>query len=138
MTEAKGVVTALDGAYAEVRMDEVGCGRCHEEGGCGGTNLATMLCRTPRVFRVLNPGGTQIGDHVTVVVAAGAVRRTALLAYGLPLAALFLGAFVGSAFLGDLAAIAGALVGLLGGWGVAHAVQRGRGLDVQSQPYIRH
>ena len=43
MIEAKGIVVSVEGAQAEVRLDETGCGRCHEEGGCGGHNLGAML-----------------------------------------------------------------------------------------------
>ena len=54
-----------------------------------------------------------IGDHVTVAIAAGSVRRTANLAYGIPLAAIISGALLGTQFGGDAGAMLGAGTGLL-------------------------
>ena len=113
MIDAQGTVTELDGGYAVVRMDEAGCGRCHEKGGCGGANIGTMLCTTPRTFRVLNPDQAAVGDQVQVVIAAGVLRRSAAYAYGLPLLALFGGALLGSALAGEPGAIIGAVSGLI-------------------------
>jgi sigma-E factor negative regulatory protein RseC len=138
MIEASGTVTAQDGRYAIVLMDETGCGRCHEEGGCGGNNLGKMFCRTPRTFRVLNPGNAAIGARVTIAIAEGAVRRSALLAYGLPLLALFVGAVGGSALAGEAGAIAGAIGGLLFAWLVLRYPRLLGKLDQHSQPYIRY
>ena len=101
MIDAPGTITALDGEYVIVRMEETGCGRCHEDGGCGGNNLGKMFCSTPRTFRVLNPGAAGVGERVNVVIADGAIRRSALLAYGLPLVALFAGALAGLVLGGD-------------------------------------
>ena len=116
MLEATGTITALDGAYATVRMDETGCGRCHEEGGCGGNNFGKMLCSSPQSFRILNPGNAPLSSRVTVVIADGAVRRSALLGYGMPLLALFAGAAGGMALLGEAGAIGGAIIGLGAAW----------------------
>ena len=77
MIDAQGTITAVNGDTAEVLMDETGCGRCHEEGGCGGHNIGKMLCASPRTFQVVNPGNSAVGDRVTVVIAEGAVRRSA-------------------------------------------------------------
>ena len=138
MSEAHGTVAGLDGDHAIVRMDEAGCGRCHEEGGCGGHNLGNLLCRTPRTFRVPNPGRSRIGDRVVVCIAEGAVRRSALRAYGLPLLSLLLGAVIGSLLGGDVGAIGGAVGGLLLAWQGLRHVQRRSVPDPRSQPYIRY
>lgn len=101
MIDAPGIVTALDGDFAIVRMEESGCGRCHETGGCGGNNIGRLFCSAPRSFRVLNPGKSSPGDRVVVAIDEGALRRSALMCYGLPLLALFIGAFCGSALAGE-------------------------------------
>lgn len=137
MIDAAGTITALDGAYAIVRMDEAGCGRCHEEGGCGGANIGKMLCSTPRVFRVLNPQNASVGNRVTIVIAEGAVRRSALLGYGLPLFALFVGAMGGMTLAGEGGAIVGAAIGLLIAWAVLRYCQYCTKSDSRFQPYIR-
>ena len=138
MIDAQGTITAVNGDTAEVLMDETGCGRCHEEGGCGGNNLGKMLCASPRTFRVLNPGNSAVGDRVTVVIAEGAVRRSALLAYVVPLLALFIGALGGSALAGEFGAIIGAVSGLLGAWLILRYVQARSTPERNSQPYIRY
>ena len=138
MIDATGTITALDGDYAIVSMDETGCGRCHEEGGCGGNNLGKMLCSAPRVFRVLNPGNSSVGDRVTISIAEGAIRSSAILAYGLPLLSLFAGAFGGLAVGGDAGAIAGSIVGLLGSWMGVRYFQLRKTPDQRSEPYIKY
>lgn len=138
MIDAQGTVVARDGDHAIVRMDEAGCGRCHEEGGCGGNNLGKMLSRAPRTFRVLDPGKSAIGDCVTVVIAEGVVRRSAISAYGLPLLVLFLGAIGGSFLAGETGAILGSLAGLLCSWMVLRYVHLCRESDSRFQPFIKY
>jgi sigma-E factor negative regulatory protein RseC len=138
MIDAAGTITALDGDYAMVRMDETGCGRCHEEGGCGGNNIGKMFCTTPRTFRVLNPGHSDIGDHVNIVITEGVVRRSAVLAYGLPLLALILGALAGSKLAGEIGAIVGSFSALLFSWLALHFAQLKVRPDQRTQPYIRY
>jgi len=138
MIDAPGTVTALDGEYAVVRMDETGCGRCHEPGGCGGQNIGKMFCSAPRVFRVLNPKKATIGARVMIAIAEGAVRRSAAFAYGLPLLALFSGVFIGSTIAGEPGAIVGAISGLVLAWMGLHFVNRLHSPDQRFQPYIRN
>lgn len=138
MSDAKGVVSSIDGDYAIVQMDEAGgCGRCHEDGGCGGNNLGKMLCSTPKTFRVLNSGQASAGDRVTVSIDDGAIRHSAILAYGLPLALLFVGAFSGLYFAGETGAICGSILGLCAAWLVLRYSQVCRKPDPRSQPYIK-
>ena len=138
MIDAKGTITAVNGDTAEVLMDETGCCRCHEEGGCGGHNLGKMLCASPRLFQVLNPGKSAVGDRVTIVVAEGAVRRSALLVYVVPLLALLVGALGGSALAGEVGAIVGAVGGLLGAWLILRYAQAHSAPDRHSRPHIRY
>lgn len=106
-------VVSLDGTMAVVEVAQGGCGRCHEEGGCGGQQLTQMFCSGPRSYRVDNTLGAEIGEQVTLGVKDGALRRSANLAYGLPVAALIIGAIAGSAVAGDLGAMLGAIGGLV-------------------------
>jgi sigma-E factor negative regulatory protein RseC len=136
--DASGTITALDGGYATVLMDETGCGRCHEPGGCGGNNIGKMFCHSPRTFHLANPGNLGVGDRVSVAIAEGAVQRSAMLAYGVPLLALFVGALGGSAVAGEMGAIVGAISGLFCAWlGLRFAQGRGKP-DLRLQPYIRY
>ena len=138
MIDALGTITALDGDYALVLMDESGCGRCHEQGGCGGNNLGKMFCSAPRTFRVLNPRNSVIGERVTIAIAEGVVRRSATLVYGLPLLALFVGALAGSALAGETGAIVGSTIGLLFSWLMLRYAQQRMVPDHRSQPFIRY
>ncbi len=137
MIGVTGTVVSLDGDYAFVRMDEVGCGRCHEEGGCGGNNIGRMFCSSPRLFRVRNPGKSAVGDHVSIVIEAGVVRRSAALAYGLPLLLLFLGAFSGLFFAGETGAIIGAVLALSCSWLVLRRFDRLRPPNQGVEAYIK-
>lgn len=135
--EVWATVTGVDGEHATIRVEETGCGRCAEPGGCAGRHLGRMLCRTPRDFRVLNPERCVVGQRVRVSVAEGSVLRGAGWAYGLPLLALFVGSLLGSAVGGEPGAITGAAAGLTGGWLALRHVQRRTHDDPRWQPSIR-
>lgn len=106
------VIRALEGRDAVVEVEAGGCGRCHEKGGCGGQQLTQMFCNNPKTYRVNNALGANVGDRVTVAIAAGSVRRTANLAYGIPLIATIIGAVFGTSVAGDIGAIFCAGLGL--------------------------
>ncbi len=111
-TTVRAIVLEIDQADALVEVEQGGCGRCHEAGGCGGQHLTQMFCSTPRTYRVANEIGARIGDRVTIAISAGSVRRSANLAYVLPLTATIAGAVLGM-FLGDdQGAMLGAAAGL--------------------------
>lgn len=108
----QAVVRAVDGGEAVVEVAQGGCGRCHEEGGCGGQNLTQMFCTTPKTYRVANDIGAGVGDGVQIAIGPGSIRKMANLAYGLPLLAAIGGAMLGGTVNGDAGAIWGALAGL--------------------------
>ncbi len=109
----RAVVRTLDGGEALVEVEQGGCGRCHEEGGCGGQQLTQMFCSGPKTYRVDNAFGAGVGDRVTIAIADGSIRQSANLAYGLPLTAAIAGAMAGMALGGDAGAMLGALSGLV-------------------------
>lgn len=138
MIEASGKVTAIDGGYALVSIIDKGCGRCHEEGGCGGNNLAQMFCSSPKTYRVLNPRKATVGDTVVVVIGEKTLFRGALVAYGFPLSGLFVGAVLGLLLFGDTGSILGAGCGLSFAWGVLRIPGvRNMLVDIESQPRIK-
>jgi sigma-E factor negative regulatory protein RseC len=109
----RAVVRLVDAGEAVVEVEQGGCGRCHEKGGCGGQHLTQMFCSGPRQYRVDNAIGAAPGDRVTVAVSAGSLRRSANLAYGLPVLALIGGAVMGGGLAGDGGAMIGGVVGLV-------------------------
>ena len=137
MNAAWGTVVALAGEEATVRMDDTGCGRCRQPGGCGGHQGGSFLCHAPRTFSVPNPDHRQPGDRVQIVLAGGSLGRSALHAYVQPLLALLAGALGGSAIAGEAGAIGGALAGLLLGWLLLRRAQWRWRNDRGLQPSIR-
>lgn len=109
----QAVVRSVDGDQALVEVEQGGCGRCHEKGGCGGQHLTQMFCSGPKTYRVDNLVAASVGERVTVAIAAGSVRRTANLAYGVPLLSMLVGAALGTQIGGDLGAVLGAGGGLV-------------------------
>ena len=113
MNVRKAVVLRMEGNHAIVKVTaEGGCGRCSESGGCGSNVLGQLFrggCRAyaAETSRLHAPGST-----VDVSVAPEAPLLAAMLAYGLPLAGLLIGAAIGSSIHGDPGAAAGALLGL--------------------------
>jgi len=121
--ENHGRVLRVDGAYAEVEVQPVsgGCGRCHEEGGCG-SNLLNESLRPKHmsVYRLPNTIHAKAGDAVIINIAEGAVLWAALWAYLFPALLMIVGTALGtwSAEAGDerwplLGAVAGLLLGVL-------------------------
>ena len=137
MNEAWGTVVALDGEQATIRMDETGCGRCRQPGGCGGSEAARLFCHTPRTFNVPNPDHRRVGERVQIVLADGSLGRGALHAYVQPLLALLGGALAGSAIAGEVGAMGGAIAGLLLGWLLLRRAQLRWRNDRGRQPSIR-
>ena len=116
ITEVRAVIRALEGDIALVEVPDGGCGRCHEEGGCGGHHLTQALCGDPKIYRVANPFGLKIGDEVTLGISAKALWSGANFAYALPVLALLVGAMLGAFFHGDSGAMVGGVFGLVAAW----------------------
>lgn len=113
--QAEGIVITQEAGLARVKVQRSGgCGRCHEEGGCG--NSAESRCDE---FVVLDALDARPGDRVRIEIPEGVALRAALLAYGLPLAGVLIGAGLGYVLYGsDLAGVAGAVAGFIAGLAV--------------------
>ncbi|MDP1605461.1 MAG: SoxR reducing system RseC family protein [Rhodocyclaceae bacterium] len=134
MTETAGVVVRLEGDHAWVRAEGAGsaCGACEQQGGCQSAGMGSVLDgvlgrgQAKQLLRLPNTIRARPGDTVVVCAAEGAVLRAVWLAYGIPLVLALAGAIIFSALTGsELAAVAGMLIGLLGGY----FVMRRSGLD---------
>ena len=98
----QGVVSRVDGECAWVVVSvSGGCGRCHEEGGCGGVNIAKPFGQHRRELRVPNDIDARAGEAVNVVIDDAVPLRAALLTYGLPILGVLVGAWLGTALAGD-------------------------------------
>lgn len=124
-TYRKARVVSVEGGEAIVAVDPlVGCGHCHEPGGCGGAAGDGLGLRRTE-FRALNTLGAQPGDWVSVAVPDQGPRVAALLVYGLPVLGLLAGAaLAGLAGLGDGGAALAALLGALAANALGRALAR--------------
>jgi sigma-E factor negative regulatory protein RseC len=109
----RAVVRKLEGNNALVEVEQGGCGRCHEEGGCGGQHLTQMFCGGQKTWLARNDIGAVVGDSVRVAIAQSSLRKTVNLVYGLPLLACIAGALGGMLIAGNGGAVIGAAGGLL-------------------------
>lgn len=132
----RGVVRALDGDDALVEVEQGGCGRCHEEGGCGGQQLTQMFCSGPKSYRAENTIGAHVGDRVVVATSPGSIRRTANLAYGMPLLGAIGGALAGMYLSGDAGAMLGAAGGLFVALGYVRLRTHQDTGSIQSRPHL--
>jgi sigma-E factor negative regulatory protein RseC len=115
-------------AFVEAGGADAGCGRCHEKGGCQNGLFGQLFRSGPRQYRIVNSIDAVPGERVIVRVQDGVAIGAAMLAYGLPVIFLLLGASAGAALAetdrSDAATALGALVGL--------------GLGVLCGPLVRH
>lgn len=112
---ARVVEASPQGVWVEA-VEPSGCGSCGGQG-CSSRRIAELLQRRPRRFQVDSDLELTAGERVVVGIAEGSVLRAALRSYGMPLLLMLAGALLAQALWpGDLSAVAGVLVGGLGGW----------------------
>lgn len=136
ISTVRGVVRSIESSFADIEVEQGGCGRCHEEGGCGGQQLTQMFCSGARSYRVCNSIGAQVGDKVIIAIAPGSVRDTANLAYGMPLIGAIAGAILGAFVAGDNGSIIGCLLGLSVAYSFVAIRSRRQGGKLAERPYI--
>ena len=128
---ARVVRAGADGVWVEPVETAGGCGSCGGKG-CGARRLAELFSDKPRNFLVDTQLSLQPGDQVVVGVPEGAVLAAAGRLYGLPLAAMLIGAWAGqSVWGGDVGAVVGLVAGGLAG------VLLGRGRSAARPVVIR-
>ena len=119
MIETPARVTRLEGDLAWVVSEAPSsCGACAGKG-CGSSVFNRLWHPNSPEYAVSNPIAAQPGDAVVIGLPDGALLRAATSGYVLPLAAVLVGAALGQAWLGEPAAIAGGLFGLVfSAWGL--------------------
>ncbi len=136
ISTVRGIVVSIEANHATIEVEQGGCGRCHEKGGCGGQHLTQMFCSGQRQYRIANSVGAQVGDRVTIAIAPGSVSQTANLAYGAPLFAAVSGAILGSIVADDHGAIIGCLLGLVAAFSFVVIRSRRPSGKLAERPYI--
>jgi sigma-E factor negative regulatory protein RseC len=131
-------IMRLDGAVAIVAVDveNGGCGRCDQPGGCRSAVLTQMFRQRSCEFSVPNRIGARVGDRVVLRLPAGSLARWSLTMYLVPVLAVLIGAglgifCVGNASFRNVGAISGSLVGLAVCWIVFRLVPTSVGTGPQ-------
>lgn len=110
--------TASNGVWVQA-VEPSGCGTCGGQG-CSTRRIAELFQRKPRHFLVDCDLSLAPGDRVVVGIADGSVLKSALRAYGMPLALMLTGALGAQAWKpGDGAALTGMILGGALGWWLA-------------------
>lgn len=132
MRYVEGRVCSIDGELAtvEVKINEGGCGRCHEEGGCGGQNITRAICDNTKRIAVRNSLAAGLGDQVFLGMEERALREFATQAYVFPFLGLIAGAAIGQQFFVNVDSLGGICGGVVGlacalAWSRCHARKAG-------------
>jgi len=126
MIRERGRVVAVKGDKVWVQTIRASaCESCSARSGCGQRVLASATSGRANQVLVSNHLNARVGDEVTVAIEESALLSASLLVYALPLVLMILGAVIGQQWLPgqDAGAIAGAIVALGAGFGLARAIQ---------------
>ena len=127
--------TASDGIWVQA-VEPSGCGTCAGQG-CSSRRIAELFQRKPRLFLVDCDLALSPGDRAVVGIANGSVLKSALRAYGQPLALMLAGALLSQAFeVGDGTALIGVLLGGAAGWLLARNSQAARPVVLRREEMI--
>jgi sigma-E factor negative regulatory protein RseC len=123
MIEEQVVITSIDqnGAWVE-GMQQSACGSCSAKAGCG-QHAMTQLGRKVTLWlpleHLLDTMDFNIGQQVVVGLPEGAILRSTVVLYGVPLIALVLGAIIGHGAWGEVGSIFMSVVSMLIGFKLA-------------------
>lgn len=112
MTQCDAIVVAVtaDQVWVEVPRRAPACGSCKSADGC--QTGVPGLTAGPRRYRLDAVCKAQVGDHVSLRVAEGALLHASFMSYLLPVLLAIGGAAIGQSVAGDISAVAGMLTGL--------------------------
>ncbi|HCM06215.1 MAG TPA: alginate biosynthesis protein AlgM [Oceanospirillales bacterium] len=119
MIEEQVVVTSIDvdGVWVE-GVQQSACGSCSAKAGCG-KHAMSQLGR--KVSLWLPNVDLEIGQQVVVGLPEGAILRSTLALYGIPLIFLLSGAIVGNAIFGELGSIVFSVFFMMIGFKIARS-----------------
>lgn len=127
MIEEQVVVTSTtpDGAWVE-GVQQSACGSCSAKAGCGqhtmsqlGKKVTLWLPFDSASERGLTEGHLKVGQQVVVGLPEGAILRSTLVLYGMPLLALVFGAILGQGLWGELGSIVSSILFMVLGFKLA-------------------
>ena len=122
MIEEQVIVTSLDAGGVWVEgVQQSACGSCSAKAGCG-KHTMSQLGRKVSLWLPDDPLSDRdfsIGQQIVVGLPEGAILRSTLVLYGIPLVFLLVGAVVGHALAGELASILFSVISMLLGFKLA-------------------
>lgn len=119
MIETEALIVKIENNMAFVETQrQSGCGHCNPKKECASSTLSKFFGSKPTFFKALNPVNALTGDLVVIGVADGAILKSALAIYFLPLIVILTGAGLGNFFAAsdttqDINALIGAGLGLI-------------------------
>jgi len=128
MIEEQVVVIEItsEGAWVE-GIQQSACGSCSAKAGCG-QHAMSQLGRKVSLWLPLDDSSDEgidlkqsikVGQQIVVGLPEGAILKSTVVLYGVPLVLLVLGAIIGNALGGELASIFTAMVAMLLGFKLA-------------------
>ncbi len=136
MIEARARVIETGAGFAVVEAEkQSGCGNCDPVKGCGKSSISKLLCSGTQRYEVIDTIGTRVGDEVSIGVQDGAILRSSLAVYLVPMAGLLAGAALGSSH-GDGASVLGGAAGLFAGFFWSRRYSSANRENLQFRPYI--
>lgn len=96
MSEITAIVKRLEDDFAWVETNPAtSCSRCKGGNGCSSVSISRLFCSSKQQFKVINHLPLSVGDVVNIKLEDEVMIKTAVLSYGIPLAALVSGALLG-------------------------------------------
>jgi sigma-E factor negative regulatory protein RseC len=123
MIEEQVVITSInqEGAWVE-GIQQSTCGSCSAKAGCG-QHAMSQLGRKVTLWLPLADLAAitrlSVGDQIVVGLPEGAILRSTVVLYGVPLMALVLGAIIGHAVWGEIGSILISVLAMLAGFKLA-------------------
>jgi sigma-E factor negative regulatory protein RseC len=123
MIEEQVVITSIEhnGAWVE-GMQQSACGSCSAKAGCGQhamTQLGRKVTLWLPIDHLSETVDFNVGHQVVVGLPEGAILRSTVVLYGVPLIALVLGAIIGHGAWGEVGSILMSVVSMLIGFKLA-------------------
>lgn len=117
VSEGFARVVAVEGDIAWIEPDPAtSCGGCSAKRSCGTAILPEMFGKADRRVPIVNDFNARIGDGIMVGIPEGVLVRASGIAYMLPLVAMLAAGVAADRLIGgDVAAMAGAVAGLVAG-----------------------
>lgn len=137
MREWATVVSWQNGVATLHSEMKTSCSSCSARKGCGSHMLNKLGPKNAHVMKVASAEPLAAGQRIELGIAEKSLLSSALLVYMTPLVGLFLVAGLFQAlFHSDLAAVAGALLGGVGGFIIAKGFSSYLGKSASFQPVI--